>query len=83
MKTLGQCNWVDIKVGEVFAEFDGVVVWIHCKIKEDGPKCIFILAQDYDGSAFVGIEDNITITNELHRLSLKVQRNWYAEAGEV
>ena len=81
MKTLGKCDWSDIKVGEVFAEvIIGRWWWIYLKLKRENwhDDSTIIIAHDFDEMAIDCVGDRLSIdaTSELHKLRLADQKNW-------
>jgi len=76
IKTLGRCEWKDIKVGEVFAEIiDGYLIYIAAKLPGN-IKNMLLLTDNY-ATHYPGITDTYAEgISELHKLPLSVQRLW-------
>ena len=73
MKTLGRCEFENLKVGEVFAEYDEGYWNILIKVKTRyNAVAGFIIADTAD--EWIG--KHIFMFAELHKLSLSTQRNW-------
>lgn len=80
-RTLGQVDWDDIEVGEVFA-YNGC--WqIHCKI--NNTESMLLATDDHEGSWDTGFIDGYwgvpRVDANTYRLPKSVQRQYYEPEG--
>jgi len=78
VKTLGRCEWKDIKVGEVFAEYFDNTWWIHLKRQHNPKDGIIILQNNFNTDFIYTIEtmNDYWDDVELHKLPKSFQRNF-------